>query len=106
MSDGEERRREREHEKSVLEAMGDIRFFRARNMDVDLHPGNGGVREHLILLPQPSLPPPSDATDAREVTKRVTRLSHLEKSEEGRGVIRDALMRLELEDRMKEGDWE
>ena len=102
MSDKEERRRrEQEHEHSVLKTMDDIRFFRTRNIEVELHPGKGGMREHLILLPQPS-----GATDAPEVTERVNRLDHLEKTEEGRAVIRDALMRLELEDRIKEGDWE
>ena len=103
MSDKEERRRrrEQEYENSVQKTMDDIRFFRARNIVVELHPGKGGTRDHLILFGQPS-----GAPDAPEVTKRVSRLDHLEKTEEGRTVIRDALMRLELEERTKEGDWE
>ena len=101
MSDNEERqRREQEHEQSVLKTMDDIWFFRARDIDVELHPGNGGMREHLILLPQPS-----GASVAPEIMERVYRLDRLEKTEEGRAVIRDALMRLELEGRIKEGDW-
>jgi hypothetical protein len=102
MSDQEEQqRREQEYEQSVLKTMEDIRFFRARNTQVELHAGNGGMREHLILLPQPS-----GASVEPEVTERFSRLDHLEKTEEGRAVIRDALMRLELEGRIKEGDWE
>jgi len=99
MSDEERREQEREH--SVLETMDDIRFLRARNTDVELHPGNGGVREHVILLPQPS-----GGSVEPEVTERVNRLDRLEKTGEGREVIRDALMRLELEGRISEGDWE
>ena len=102
MSDKEDRTPEEwEHERSVLKTMDDIRFFRARNIEVELHTGNGGMREHLILLPQPS-----GASVTPEVTERVNRLDHLEKTEEGRAVIRDALMRLELQERIKEGDWE
>jgi hypothetical protein len=102
MSDKEERqRREQEYENSVLKTMDDIRFFRARNIEVEFHPGNDDMRERLFLSTQPS-----GATDAPEVTDRVNRLDHLEKTEEGRAVIRDALMRLELEGRIKEGDWE
>jgi hypothetical protein len=102
MSDNEERqRREQEHEQSVLKTMDDIWFFQARDIEVELHPGNGGMREHLILLPQPSA-----ASVAPEIMERVYRLDQLEKTEEGRAVIRDALMRLELEGRIKEGDWE
>jgi hypothetical protein len=96
-----EERRKQEHENSVLETMDDIRFFRARNIVVELHPGKDDMRDHLILFGQPS-----GAPDAPEVTKRVSRLDHLEKTEEGRAVIRDALMRLELEERINEGDWE
>jgi hypothetical protein len=99
MSD--EGRREQEYETSVLKTMDDIWFFRARNIVVELHPGNDDMREHLILQTQPS-----GAPEAPEVTERVNRLDQLEKTEEGRAVIRDALMRLELEERMKEGDWE
>ena len=102
MSDKEDRTPEEwEHERSVLKTMDDIRFFRARNIEVELHPGDGGMREHLILLPQPS-----GASVAPEVTERVNRLDHLEKTEEGRAVIRDSLMRMELQERIKEGDWE
>jgi hypothetical protein len=100
MSDKEERQR-REQEHSVLVTIDDIWFLRTRNIEVELHPGKGDVREHLILLPQPS-----GASVAPEVTKRVNRLDQLEKTEEGRAIIRDALMRLELEERIKEGDWE
>ena len=100
MSDKEERRR-REHEHSVLKTMDDIWFFQTRNIVVELHPGNDDMREHLILLGEPS-----GAPEAPEVTERVNRLDQLEKTEEGRAVIRDALMRLELEGRIKEGDWE
>jgi hypothetical protein len=99
MSD--EERREQEHEDSVLKTMDDIRFLRARNIEVELHPGEGGMREHQILLAQPS-----GASVAPDVTERVNRLDQLEKTEEGRAVIREALMRLELEGRIKEGDWE
>jgi hypothetical protein len=102
MSDNEElQRRAQEHEQSVLKTMDDIRFFRARDIEVELHPGNVGIREHLIMLPQPS-----GASVAPEIMERVYRLDQLEKTEEGRAVIRDALMRLELEGRIKEGDWE
>jgi hypothetical protein len=103
MSDKEEhrRRREQEHEESVLKTMDDIRFFRARNIDVELQPGNDDVREHLILSTQPS-----GAPEVTEVTERVNRLDQLEKTEEGRAVIRDALMRLELEEPIEEGYWE
>jgi hypothetical protein len=97
----EEERREQEHEHSVLKTMDDIWFFQARNIDVELHPGNDDMREHLILSTEPS-----GATDAPEVTERVNRLDQLEKTDEGRAVIREALMRLELEGRIKEGDWE
>ena len=100
MSDEEERRR-REHEHSVLKTMDDIWFFQTRNIEVVLHPGEGGMREHLILLPQPS-----GGSVAPEVTERVSRLDQLEKTDEGRAVIRESLMRLELEGRIKEGDWE
>jgi hypothetical protein len=102
MSDNEERqRREQEHEQSVLKTMDDIWFFQARDIDVELHPGNDDMREHLILSTEPS-----GATDAPDVTERVNRLDQLEKTDEGRAVIREALMRLELEGRIKEGDWE
>ena len=100
MSDEEERRR-REHEHSVLKTMDDIWFFQTRNIEVVLHPGEGGMREHLILSTEPS-----GAPEAPEVTEHVNRLDQLEKTEEGRAVIRDALMRLELEERIQEGDWE
>jgi hypothetical protein len=97
MSDEDERqRREQEYENSVLKTMDDIRFFRARNIEVEFHPGNDDMRERLFLSTRPS-----GATDAPEVTDRVNRLNwldHLEKTEEGRAVIRDALKRLELED--------
>lgn len=102
MSDKEARTPEEwEHERSVLKTMDDIRFFRARNVVVELHPGNDDMRDHLILFGQPS-----GTTDAPEVTERVNRLDRLEKTGEGRAVIRDALMRLELQERIKEGDWE
>jgi hypothetical protein len=96
----EEERRKQEHERSVLKTMGDVWFLRARNIEVELHPGEGGMREHLILLPQPS-----GASVALDLTERVNRLDQLEKTDEGRTVIREALMRLELEGRIKEGDW-
>jgi hypothetical protein len=99
MSD--EGRREQEYETSVLKTIDDIWFFRARNIVVELHPGNDDMREHLILQTQPS-----GAPEAPEVTERVNRLDQLGKTEEGRAVIRDALMRLELEGRIEEGDWE
>ena len=99
MSDEERREQEREH--SVLKTMDDIWFLRARNIEVELRPGNGGMRERLILSTEPS-----GAPEAPEVTEHVNRLDQLEKTEEGRAVIRDALMRLELEGRIKEGDWE
>jgi hypothetical protein len=94
MSDKDERqRREQEYENSVLKTMDDIRFFRARNIEVEFHPSNDDMRERLFLSTRPS-----GATDAPEVRDRVNRLDHLEKTEEGRAVIRDALKRLELED--------
>jgi hypothetical protein len=96
----EERRRERQerekwaHDQEVRETVADIRFFRARGTEVEVHPGNDDVREHLMLLPGAL----GGGVDASEATQRAKRLDQLEKTAGGRAVIREALNKVGHDD--------